>query len=108
VTAGPGTSLHAESYWLGALNPAEWSVDERVTTAATRSIGGLGIALSLSAMRFFRRHAERLRRIRTEGGQTSLLVAVSSAEIRSFSLAPEVCRMLDKLGITIEFEFASE
>jgi hypothetical protein len=111
-------SVHAESYWLGALNPAEWPVDisfpghprlqiaqTRLAAAATKT---LGWALSLSATRFFNVHAERLRRIRSEGGQISLLVAVSTGDVSSFSLAPEVSRVFSELGITVEFELTDD
>jgi hypothetical protein len=111
-------SVHAESYWLGALNPARWPPDisfpghprlqiaqKGLGTAATKS---LGWALSLSATAFFHSHAELLRRIRSEGGQISLLVALSPGEMSSFSIVPEVSRVFGELGITIEFEFAND
>jgi hypothetical protein len=55
---------------------------------------------------FFKTHAELLRRIRHDGGDVALLVTVYSAD--SFSLAPAVTQILGDLGITIEFELASE
>jgi hypothetical protein len=111
-------SVHPESYWLGALNPAKWPADisfpdhprlqmaqERLGVAATKSFGW---ALSLSTTRFFCLHAELLRRIRSEGGQISLLVALSPDEASSFSLAPEVSRAFGEFGITVEFEFTND
>jgi hypothetical protein len=49
-------------------------------------------------------HAELLRRIRSEGGEISLLVALSIGELSGFSLVPEVSRVFGEFGITIEFE----
>jgi hypothetical protein len=111
-------SVHAESYWLGALSPGEWPADlgfsaepllkiarERFGSAATRS---LGWALSLTAARFFKVHGELLRRIRSEGGQASLLVTMSTPEASSFSLTPEICRVFSELGVALEFEFSGD
>ena len=111
-------SVHAESYWLGPLSPAEWPADltfsaeplakmarERLGPAATSS---LGWALSLTAARFFRVHGPLLRRICAEGGQASLLVTISTAEASSFSLTPEVSRVFSELGVALEFEFSDD
>jgi hypothetical protein len=110
-------SVHPESYWLGALNTANWPVDvtspgvqrllapqERMGVVATRS---LAWALSLST-RFFNAHAGTLRRIGAEGGQVSLLITAHSAEVTGFSLAPAVSRVFSELGITLEFEFTTD
>lgn len=107
-------AVHGESYWLGTLDPSSWPADawfsgmakielaqKELGEAATRS---LGWALTLSARSFLRVNAALLERIRVEGGQVSLLVALSSAAVESFSLAPEVSRIFGELGITIEFE----
>lgn len=110
-------SVHPESYWLGTLESAEWPLDisfpgnlrsqiaQEHLAAATQ---GLGMALSLSAIRFFDAHAETLRRIRSEGGQVSLLVAISTGEVTNFNLAPETSRVLGDLGITVEFELSDD
>jgi hypothetical protein len=110
-------SAHTESYWLGALSPAKWLADmsfpehplqmaqERLGDAATKSFGW---ALSLSATRFCHLHADLLRRIRSEGGQISLLVALSAGEVSSFSLVPEVSRIFGEFGITVEFELTDD
>jgi hypothetical protein len=68
------------------------------------AIKSLDWALSLSATRFLHLHAELLRRIRSEGGEISLLVALSIGELSGFSLVPEVSRVFGEFGITIEFE----
>jgi len=110
-------SVHADSYWLGALNPAEWSADpsladDPLVKIARERLGAesrsLGWALSLCARRFFSVHGALLRRIRTEGGQVSVLVTVSAPEASGFSLSPEVSRVFSELGIALEFEFESE
>ncbi len=114
-SGGAPASVHAESYWLGALDPVKWPPDlsfpghprlqiaaEHLRSTATNSFGW---ALSLSTTRFFRMHAALLRRIGSEGGQISLLVALTASEVGSFSLSPEVSRAFGDLGITVEFEF---
>jgi hypothetical protein len=110
-------SVHPESYWLGALNTANWPVDlafpgvrhlmaaqERIGTVATRT---LGWALSLST-RFFNAHAGTLRRIGAEGGQVSLLITAPASAVSGFSLAPGVSHVFSDLGVTLEFEFTTE
>jgi len=110
-------SVHTESYWLGALNPAEWPTDPAVADDPLVKIArerlpvvnrSLGWALALCARRFFSVHAPLLRRIRSEGGQVSVLVTLSTTDASSFSLMPEVSRIFSELGIALEFEFISE
>jgi hypothetical protein len=108
-------SVHSESYWLGALDPVEWQPDisfpehprqqkaaEHLQAMATKSFG---LALSLSTTRFFHLHTKMLGRIRAEGGQISLLAALSPSEVGSFVLMPEVSRAFGDFGITVEIEF---
>jgi hypothetical protein len=110
-------SVHPESYWLGALNTANWPVDvtfpgvrrllatqERIGVVATRSLGAV---LSLST-RFFNAHAATLRRISAEGGQVSLLITAPAPAVSGFSLVPAVSRVFSDLGITLEFEFSTD
>jgi hypothetical protein len=107
-------SMHRESYWLGPLNPAKWPPDISFpghpqlhvarANLGLAAIKSLDWALSLSATRFLHLHAELLRRIRSEGGEISLLVALSIGELSGFSLVPEVSRVFGEFGITIEFE----
>jgi hypothetical protein len=112
-------SVHAESYWLGALNPAgppgspALALSEPFLEMAGRKMwatatNSLGWALFLIARQFFTAHAQALRRIRREGGQITLLVTLSPGEVSGFSLSPDVGRVLSELGIVIEFEFASD
>jgi hypothetical protein len=111
-------SVHAESYWLGALDPVKWPPDisfpghpklqiaaEHLRATATNSFSW---ALSLSTTGFFHKHATLLRRISSEGGQISLLVTLSAGEVDSFSLMPEVSRTFGEFGITVEFELTHD
>jgi len=111
-------SVYGESYWLGALDPTFWPIDtwfsglsnpeqarRNLDEAAARS---LGWALSLSARRFASTHAALFERIRVDGGQVSLLVALSPVDVGSFNLSPEVSRVFSELGITIEFEMTND
>jgi hypothetical protein len=78
---------------------------KRMSQAVTQS---LGWALGLSATRFLSAHAPLLNQIRSDGGQVSLLVAISAVAVSSFSLTPEVGRVFSELGITLEFEFTGD
>jgi len=111
-------AVHTESYWLAALEPAAWLGDtplaipeflavsqQQMNAAVTKS---LGWALSLYAARFAKAHAEFLRRIRSDGGQVSLLVALTPDVVSSFNLSPEVSRIFGELGITLEFEMTND
>jgi len=111
-------SVRTESYWLGALDSGELDVAflrhlkleaaPQFATAAAAATQSLGWALSLKASRFFNVHSDFLRRIRTDGGEISLLVALSPDRVMSFTLAPEVSRVFGELGVTVEFELTNE
>lgn len=106
---GDPASVHGESYWLGALDLSSWPADawfaaEKVHKAFTQN---LGWALALSAKRLL--HVKALfERIRLEGGEVCLLVALAPAAVKSFGLAPEVSRVFSDLGIALEFDLTSE
>jgi hypothetical protein len=112
------TAVHAESYWLAALNPASWledmsfslapslaSAQKQMSAPVTRT---LGWALSLCAARLGQAHGALLHQIRSEGGQVNLLVTLSPLTLNSFSLTPEASRIFGELGITLEFELATD
>jgi hypothetical protein len=111
-------SVHGESYWLGTLDSASspaahWLSDfahlEVVQRSHDKAVSqNLGWALSFHATHVLRTNAALLERIRSEGGQVSLLVTLSPAEVDSFSLTPEVSRIFSHLGITIEFEMSGD
>ena len=102
-------SVHAESYWLGMLRSPEWplaaSFGERLRTAALSSFGG---ALWLAVVRFLHVHGRLLRRIRAEGGQVSLLLAIAPDPSHGLTVAPEISRVLSELGVALELEFVSD
>lgn len=111
-------AVHTESYWLAPLDPASWFgnpsfaqplrhaiTQEHVNAAIARNLTG---ALSLCAARFNKAHAALLDTIRSEGGEISLLVTLSSTSLSTFSLSPEVSRLFGQLGITLEIELASD
>jgi hypothetical protein len=111
-------SVHTESYWLGTLDPTAWLTDiwpagyESVNASVGKPIKAaawqdLGSALAMTARVLVRSHAALFERIRTEGGQVSLLVSLSAIAVDSFSVTPEVSQMLGELGITVEFEMTS-
>jgi len=109
------SSLHTESYWLASLDPFDSQQEVSFPGQATLQLAlehlrqtatdSFGWALSLSAGRFLRLHADLVRRIAAEGGQVTLLVALSASRVGSFTLMPEVSRILGDLGIAVEFEF---
>jgi hypothetical protein len=112
------TAVHTESYWLAPLNPASWFgalpfepmpnvliSQGMIDIAVTRN---LAWALGLCAVRFSKAHSELLHTIRSEGGEISLLVTLSSTSISSFSLQPHVSRVFGELGMTLEFEITND
>jgi len=111
-------SVHGESYWLGTLDPtsspaAQWLSGfanmELAQKAHDKTVAqSIGWAISFHAAQFLRTNAALLERIRNEGGQVSLLVAISPAAVDSFSLAPQVSRVLSDLGVTIEFQMTTD
>jgi len=118
---GPTSSRYGESYWLASLDPIAWSNELLTTSIEPHKLdammsgghlqhmveGSLGIALSMVATRFLRTHVAFLQKIRSEGGQVSLLIQIEPEGMRSFTLTPEMARAIDKLGLAVEFEFGS-
>jgi len=111
---GENTSaVHAESYWLGTLDPTSWPADPwlsekhdlevAVREARNAMTRDLGWALALSARRLLRAKSL-FERIREDGGQVGMLIGVSPAAVQSFSLMPDVSRLFSDLGITLEFD----
>jgi hypothetical protein len=122
VSGIAATSVHAESYWLGTLNPAAWPT---ALTAFDMSFPGqprlqvakdrlqmlvsdsLGMTLTLCTSFFLRTHADFVRRVQTEGGEVSLIVELSPKAMQGFTLTPQIGRALSELGVSVEFEFAN-
>ena len=62
----------------------------------------------MCALRFKSAHAALLHTIRSEGGEASVLVTLSPADVETFSLPPQVSRIFGELGITLEFEITND
>jgi hypothetical protein len=110
-------AVYGESYWLGSIDPTLWPADAwlskkprlELAVRQTRSAmtKDLGWALSLTVWRLTRAKAL-FERLRSSHGEVSLLIGVSAAAVKSFSLMPEVSRMFSDLGITLEFDLGGE
>jgi hypothetical protein len=112
-----GRGVYTESYWIGVLRQTGQSFDlslpndrrsmlaQQRLTATTET---LDWALGVSVSSLLQPRAQFLRRLRAEGGQCSLLVNVLEGEVASFSLHPEVSRLLGELGIVVEFELGKD
>ena len=111
-------AIHTESYWLAPLNVASWfgkaSLPEPfslaisqtdIDAAIARNLAG---ALGMCALRFKSAHAALLQAIRSEGGEASVLVTFSPADVDTFNLPPQVSRIFGELGITLEFELTND
>jgi hypothetical protein len=112
------SAVHTESYWLAPLNPASWfgnpsfleprrlAIMQKHMDAAVAQ--NLAATLGLCAAQFKFAHAAFLRTIHSEGGETSLLVTLSAADVDTFSLPPQISRVFGELGITLEFELTND
>jgi hypothetical protein len=113
---GTSASVYGESYWLGTLDPTSWPADawfsghadldfaaRELRKSATHS---LGWALSFSARRLLRAKGL-FERIRSEGGQVSVLISLSPS-LESFTLSPDISRIFSELGITLEFDLTND
>lgn len=116
-------AVHAESYWLSRIDPArlpsptlfdERPGEKRVRTRMSEEVfrahaaDSLGITLTACVMTFLGPHREFLRRVKSDGGEVSLLVEVSAKSVPGFKLTPQVSRGLSDLGITVEFELVND
>ena len=119
-------AVHAESYWLAALDPNSFSVGalagfdfpkrSRFGPSASESKDGpramltnsLGLALTLGTIHFLRGHADFVRRVQSEGGEVALIVELPSESAHSFTLTPQVTKVLSELGVAVDFEFTNE
>ncbi len=90
------TAVHAESYWLARLNPGEWPLEQ------------LGTALTFGATHFLRAHADFLRRVQIEGGDAALIIELPVDAVQSFTLTPQVAKVLGDYSISVDFEFTSD
>jgi hypothetical protein len=106
-------SVYPESYWLAVLKPQGAAIDvsfpgrPQTQLAQERlqaSEMGLNWALSLSTVKLLNPHVDLLQRIKSEGGEVSLLLAISGQD-SSFTLAPQTSHFFGRLGITLEVVF---
>jgi hypothetical protein len=110
-------AVHTESYWLAPLDPESWfgtvPFDPFPNVAISPKLIDSGVSLNLAwalglcAARFNKAYAGLLHTIRSEGGEISLLVTLSSTAAHTFSLPPQVSRIFGELGVTLEFEMAT-
>jgi hypothetical protein len=111
-------AFHTESYWLAPLNPASWLgnpsfaeprslaiMQKHIDAAVAQNLAG---ALGLCATQFKSAHAALLHTIRSEGGETSLLVTLAPSDVDTFSLPPHISRVFGDLGVTLEFEMTDD
>ena len=116
-SVAPAT-VHTESYWLAALNPATWfenlsfpeaptlaTAQKHIDAAVAQNLSG---ALGLCAVQFKSAHTALLHTIRSEGGEVSLLVTLSPTAVDTFTLPPQLSRIFGELGITLEFEITND
>jgi hypothetical protein len=120
VSGIAAAAVHPESYWLATLDPGEWPAEHlrglefpSVPRASSQErmrvmVSSLGMALTLSAVHFLRAHAEFLKRVLTEGGDAALLVEVPMEHAQSFTLTPQVTKVISDLGVSLDFEFTND
>jgi hypothetical protein len=111
-------AVYTESYWLAALNPTTWfgnppfaeALNLRVTQKHIDATVARNLtwALSLCVVRLSKLHGAPLHKIRSDGGEISLLVTLSPTAVSSFTLTPEVSRLCGDIGISLEFEITDD
>ena len=114
-------AVHAESCWLGTLDPDTWSAElaafvmpNQARTMATKErlrgvvMDSLGMALTLAASHILRTHGDFFRRLQSEGGDVRLIVELPAAAALSFTLTPQVTKVLSDLGISVDFELTAD
>jgi len=114
-------AVHGESCWLGTLDPETWTPEQAGFEVTTHSrttaskerlramvMDSLGMALTLATSHFFRTHADFFRRLQSEGGDVGLIIELPAASALSFTLTPQVSKMLADLGIAVDFEFTAD
>ena len=100
--------VHAESYWLGTLDPASLLLGTALAPDLSAhhaiAFAALDSALSVLTGSVLRRHADFFRRLQSEGGEVRLIVAISARKTRGFTLTPQLSRALSELRIPVDFE----
>ena len=108
------TPVHAESYWLGTLDPATLLLGTAFDLGSmmpgvsshthAMSLGALDSALIVLIGSVLRRHADFFRQLQSEGGEVRLIVALSARRARGFTLTPHLGKALSDLRIPVDFE----
>ncbi len=118
-------AVHRETYWAAEIpweagasdftagiaaggNPAMLRAIAAVREANPAVMSSVDVALSVTCFRFFAPHREFFHQMRTDGGTARLLVTLLPAELKGFTLVPDLSRLLADLGIAVEFEFLSQ
>lgn len=104
--------VHAESYWLGTLEPATLLLGTPFDLASSplpeisRAItfGLLDSTLSVLTNTVLLRHGDFFRQLQSEGGEVRLIVAISARKARGFTLTPHLGKALSELRIPVDFE----
>jgi hypothetical protein len=109
------TSVHAESYWLGALTnlasatPLAGFSGQRARAPRDRiqaaMMMSLTVALDASVVAFLRQHCEFMRRLQSEEAQVTLLIELSIQSLSGFTLSPQLTKALSEHNIAVEFDF---
>jgi hypothetical protein len=104
--------VHAESYWLGTLEPAPlllgtaFDLSARPLPEISRaiSLGVLDTTLTVLTGTVLVRHRDFFHQLQSEGGEVRLIVAVSGRKVRGFTLTPHLAKALSELRIPVDFE----
>jgi hypothetical protein len=107
------TPVHAESYWLGTLDPATLllgtgfdlgSMPEVSPQTRATAFGMLDSVLTVLTSSVLFRHGDFFRQLQSEGGEVRLIVALSARKARGFTLTPHLGKALSELRIPVDFE----
>lgn len=126
---GQSPGQHTQSYWLAPVTAESWNVpiepeflaaiaekhSDRILgasaedlQAATRNLRSRSVeSVLLHFLQRLSSHQPFLQRIRSEGGDVSLLMLVERESVSDFTLPVSIARLLVSLGIEVEFKFDS-
>ena len=104
--------VHAESYWLGTLEPASlllgtpFDLGAQPLPEVSRAIafGVLDTTLTVLTGTVLSRHREFFHQLQSEGGEVRLIVALSARKARGFTITPHLGKALSNLRIPVDFE----
>lgn len=104
--------VHAESYWLGTLDPARlllgtaFDLSAKPLPEISRAIafGVLDTTLTVLTGTVLVRHRDFFHQLQAEGGEVRLIVALSARKARGFTLTPHLGKALGNLQIAVDFE----